>query len=98
QANRAAMRKAERRREAQQRAATRPLRRRIDDLLHELERVADEMSAIEVELAEPMLYQTEEKQRLKWLLQRQGELRNRQARLESAWMEAEEALQAGQLP
>ncbi len=94
QANRAAVRKAERRREAQQRAVLQPLRRRVDEVLHELEQVADEMSAIEVELAEPALYETGEKQRLKQLLQRQGELRGRQARLESAWMEAEEALQA----
>lgn len=92
-ASSAAVRKAERRREAQQRAALKPLRERVDQLLSELQRLTDEMNAIEGELAEPALYSSGEKQRLTRLLQRQGELRSRQAKLESAWGEAEEALQ-----
>ncbi|HET8701800.1 MAG TPA: ATP-binding cassette domain-containing protein [Nitrococcus sp.] len=95
-ANGALMRKAERRREAQRRAALKPLRDRIEQLLAELQRLSEEMSAIEAELAEPAVYRSEDKQRLTQLLQRQGELRHRQAELESAWADAEEALQAAE--
>lgn len=90
----APLRKAERRREAQQRAALKPLRERVDRLLGELEQLAEELRAIESELAEPALYNSGEKQRLTRLLQRQGELRSRQAELESAWLAAEETLEA----
>ena len=86
-------RAAVRRREAQQRAALQPLRKQVEELLGELQRLDDEMGALESELAEPALYETAEKDRLMRLLQRQGELRSRQANLESAWAEAEEALQ-----
>ncbi|WP_440997910.1 ATP-binding cassette domain-containing protein [Arhodomonas sp. SL1] len=92
----AAERKAERQRAADQRRALKPLRERVQRLVREIERVSAELAELEGDLADPALYEADDKERLNNLLRRQGELRRHHDALEAEWMEAEEALETAQ--
>ncbi len=84
----------QRRDQAEFRARIKPLQNRVDRLTRDIDQVADELGRIEDELADPALYETGEVDRLKTLLARQGELRERQESLESEWMSAEQRLES----
>jgi ATP-binding cassette subfamily F protein 3 len=89
-------RKAERRREAERRAALRPLRQRVERLVAEIEQVNTELAGIESQLADPGIYESQHKARLAELLREQGRLRQRHDGLEAEWMEAETRLEAAE--
>ncbi|MCG5531489.1 ATP-binding cassette domain-containing protein [Halorhodospira halochloris] len=90
-------RKAQRRREAEQRAALKPLRERAARLLDEIEQCDQELKEIEQRLADPQLYEQQDGQggqgRLTALMQQQGALKRRREELEMEWMEAEEEVE-----
>ncbi|HHC71491.1 MAG TPA: ATP-binding cassette domain-containing protein [Thiotrichales bacterium] len=89
-----ASRREQRRRAAEQRRRRQPLRRRVDELEAELDRLGEMLERIGRELSEEELYREEAKERLRKLLREQGELRQRKEELETAWLEAVEALEA----
>jgi ATP-binding cassette subfamily F protein 3 len=89
-------RKAGRRREAERRAALRPLRQRVERLVAGIERINAELAGIESQLADPGVYESQHKARLAELLREQGRLRQRHDRLEAEWMEAETRLEAAE--
>ncbi len=90
----ATARKENRRREAERRAAARPLQKRVEQLDKALEKVGSELNELEQRLADPALYEPGEKTQLEELLKQQGEARKRQEQFESEWLEAQEALEA----
>ncbi len=87
-------RKDQRRRDAERRAALRPLQKRVDELVTAIEARDRELAELEEQLSDPALYESAEANaRLTELLQRQGALRQDREQLEEAWMEAEQALE-----
>jgi ATP-binding cassette subfamily F protein 3 len=88
--------KAERRQQAERRAAVKPLRERSERLLRKLDTVSARLVEIEQALAAPELYQTGAEARLKDLLRRQAEAQSEQEALEAQWLAVEEALEAAQ--
>jgi len=81
---------------ANQRAATRPLRREIEALEREMDALNEEISAIEAKLADNSIYETnisQGGQSLATLLTEQGQLKTRLADIESAWLSRSEALE-----
>jgi len=86
-------RRDQRRREAARRAELRPLRERVARLVTALDRLSEELAGVDAELAAPALYAPEARDRLRALLRRQGELRQRGAALEANWVAAEEELE-----
>ncbi len=91
-------RREQRRQEAQRRAELRPLRDRAARLATQLDRLHQELTAIERQLAAPELYAPEAREELQSLLRHQGELRRRCEDLEIDWVAAEEALEAAHAP
>ena len=93
----AAASKGERRQQrANQRAATRPLRREIEALEREMDALNEELTAIETKLADNSIYAADAETdgvKLADLLQEQGQLKNRLADIESAWLSRSEALE-----
>ncbi|ABM62413.1 ATP-binding cassette domain-containing protein [Halorhodospira halophila] len=88
-------RKAERRRQAQQRAALRPLRERAQDLLEQIEACDQALARLEAQLADTELYSGDHEE-LTGLLQEQGRLQRERDALEVQWVQAEEAVEAAQ--
>ena len=81
---------------ANQRAATRPLRREIEALEREMDALNEEISAIDAKLADNSIYETnisQGGQSLATLLTEQGQLKTRLADIESAWLSRSEALE-----
>ncbi len=87
-------RREQRRLEAQKRRRLQPLKQALARAEAEFDRLSALRAELERELADPSLYQTGDKERLHRLLRRQGELDRRLAEAESAWLEAEEKLEA----
>jgi ATP-binding cassette subfamily F protein 3 len=92
--NSAATRRETRRREAEQRAALKPLRDRAAKLLRALEGAHTELAEVEQALADNTIYEPARREALKQLLHRQAELRQRAGTLEAEWIAAEEAVEA----
>ena len=86
--------KAQRQAAAAQRAQLKPLTQARDRAEKALEKAQAAMTVIEHQLADPTLYDASRKKELLDLTQQQGELTVRLAALETAWIEAEEALDA----
>jgi ATP-binding cassette subfamily F protein 3 len=62
----------------------------------ELEALVAQRSTVEQKLTEPELFQPEQKAQLKELLQTQHGLSKEIARVEAAWLEAQELLEAAE--
>lgn len=85
-----------RKQRADQRAATRPLRREIEALEREMDALNEELGAIEEQLADSAIYATDapnEGPKLTDLLLEQGQLKARLSDIESAWLSRSEALE-----
>ncbi|MCG5539635.1 MULTISPECIES: ATP-binding cassette domain-containing protein [unclassified Halorhodospira] len=94
-AHTAEQRKAQRRRQAQQRAALKPLRERAEQLLERIEACDQALARLEAQLGDPELY-SGDNEALTGLLQEQGRLQRERDALEAQWIEAEEAVEAAQ--
>ncbi|MCP1727769.1 ATP-binding cassette subfamily F protein 3 [Natronospira proteinivora] len=89
-------RKAARRAAAERRQALKPLRDKAGRLMKALEARNEELAKLETALADPDLYEDENKDRMTALLKQQAELKQTLASLESDWMAAEEAVEAAE--
>lgn len=89
-------RRQRRREEAAQRAALAPLRATVSRVEKELEALVTQLATVEQRLTEPDLFQPEQKAQLKELLQTQHGLSKEIARVEAAWLEAQERLEAAE--
>ncbi|MBR9885123.1 MAG: ATP-binding cassette domain-containing protein, partial [Oceanospirillales bacterium] len=90
----AAERKELKRKEADNRARLRPLRKAVEKLEKDLEAVNASLAAVESQLADPAIYDDSQKAQLKQLLADQSQLVQRQQTIEESWMEQQEALEA----
>ena len=91
--NSAQARKDQKRREAELRAQTQPLRKKIARLEQQLETLTDELGALETRLADSSLYDQSRKADLTDCLQRQAALKAAQEETEMAWLDAQEQLE-----
>jgi len=91
--NSAAARKDQRRQEAEERQRLQPLRQHLRKLEDQLDRLATRRAALEAELADPALYEAEGKLRLLRLLANKQQLDAEQEEVETAWLEASEAME-----
>jgi len=89
-------RREQKRLEAEQRkqlaVQRRPLEQSIRKLEREIDTLQQRLNTLEEDLAQPELYDAEHKDRLKTLLQEQGERRRTLDELETRWLELQEAL------
>ena len=92
--HRAAARKARKREEAERRQRNRPLQRKVEAAEKDLDRLHREREELETRLAEPDLYDPENKERLKSLLAEKSRLDERCAVRESQWLELAQELEA----
>ena len=88
----AVSRKEQRRIEAEQRKAEAPLRREVKQLEQQIEKLESQRAALEQRLAEPEIYEAEQKEALKQLLQQKGEIDPELEQLEERLLELYEAL------
>ncbi len=89
----AAEKKEQKRLEAERRNALRPLRKAVETLEAKLDKVTTEQQQLETLLADGGLYDENNREQLKRLLQQQGELQQQAAAIEAEWMEKLEALE-----
>jgi len=87
-------RKAQRRDQAERRARIKPLQNRVDKLDRQLEQISRSLAELESELADPVLYEADQSDRLQRLLNRQAELKQSLESIEHDWMEAAQALES----
>ena len=86
--------KTQRRLAAEQRQRLAPLKKAADKLEQQLDQAQQDMTGIETELADNDLYSDSQRERLKALLARQADCRQRIDELEMQWLDAHEALEA----
>ena len=87
-------RKAEKRRQAELRQLTQPMRKAITKLEQQMESVQQQLTDIETAMADPELYTSEQKTKLQQLLQAQAPLQQQLAAAEAQWLELQEQLEA----
>ncbi len=90
-------RKAEKRAQAEARKRLSPLKKQADKAAAEVERWQSELDTINGELADSGLYESERKDELQALLNRQASAQKALNQAEADWMTAEEALEAAQV-
>ncbi|PWC11653.1 ABC transporter ATP-binding protein [Brenneria roseae subsp. americana] len=91
--NSAQARKEQKRREAELRTQTQPLRKRIVRLEQQMEKLGDALSAIEAQLADSELYDISRKAELTDCLQQQTKIKTDLEETEMAWLDAQEQLE-----
>jgi ATP-binding cassette subfamily F protein 3 len=89
-------RKQRKREEAERRNRLSPLRNEIARIEKTMSRLQEELARIEAELAEPSIYEADNKPQLQKLLQAQTKAKRELDAAESAWLEANERLEAAQ--
>ncbi len=94
-ANSAADRKERKRHEAEQRKRLQPLRDQLRKQEQELEKLTAKQRDLEQALADPGVYEADQKDQLKRLLADKAQADARLAEVEEAWLEAGEALEGG---
>ncbi|MCG8158196.1 ABC transporter ATP-binding protein [Brenneria goodwinii] len=92
-ANSAQARKEQKRREAELRAQTQPLRKQIARLEQQMEKLGAELEAIEAKLADTGLYDVSRKAELTDCLQQQIKVKTDLEETEMAWLDAQEQLE-----
>ncbi len=88
--NSAQARKEQKRLEAEKRKALRPLKLKVEKMEQKIELSQNKLSEIEELLADPTLYDSSNKDKLKTLLAKQSHLKKELAKAEECWMELEE--------
>ncbi len=91
--NSAQNRKAEKRRQAELRQQTQPLRKAITRLEQQMEQCQQQLADIEQSLADPDIYAAEQKASLQQLLKAQIPLQQKLAEAEAEWLELQEQLE-----
>lgn len=91
--NSAQHRKHEKRRQAELRQQTQPLRKAITQCEKQMDECQTKLDDIEQQLADPELYQGENKDTLQQLLQAQAPLQQQLAAAEADWLELQEQLE-----
>jgi ATP-binding cassette subfamily F protein 3 len=89
----AAEKKEQKRLEAERRKALRPLRNSVDKLETELDKTTVKLQQLESQLADNSLYEEVNKEKLKKLLQQQGELQQKSEEIEADWLDKLEQLE-----
>ncbi|MFC3393987.1 ABC transporter ATP-binding protein [Brenneria rubrifaciens] len=92
-ANSAQARKEQKRREAELRTQTQPLRKQITKLEQQMEKLGDALASLETRLAESDLYDISRKAELTDCLQQQTKVKIALEETESAWLDAQEQLE-----
>jgi len=87
-------RKEQKRREAELRQQTAPLRKKISQLEEKMNKHASKLAEIENQLADSELYSTENKEKLTALLAQQVEVKKALEEVEMDWLAAQEELEA----
>ncbi|OOF29353.1 ABC transporter ATP-binding protein [Salinivibrio sp. IB872] len=87
-------RKAQKRREAELRQKTAPLRKKIDSLDTKIEQLSAIIADAETKLADPTIYGADQKAQLAQQLQRQADAKSALEEVEQEWMERQEELEA----
>ncbi|MGL5565022.1 MAG: ATP-binding cassette domain-containing protein, partial [Plesiomonas sp.] len=91
--NSAQARKEQKRREAEFRQQTQPLRRQLTKLEKELETLTSKLQEVETLLADPALYDASQKVRMTELLSLQVSTKNALEETEMAWLDAQSELE-----
>lgn len=91
--NSAQARKDQKRREAEFRAQTQPLRKQLAKLEQQLEKLAAALAAVEEQLADSALYDISRKADLNECLQKQSQTKSALEETEMTWLEAQEQLE-----
>ncbi|OUS28229.1 ABC transporter ATP-binding protein [Gammaproteobacteria bacterium 45_16_T64] len=86
--------KTERQRAAELRKQLSPLKKRVDKAEKAMDKRQIEKDQIEQQLADPDIYDSNNKEQLTLLLKQQGELSSQLETLEMEWMDASEAMEA----
>ncbi len=89
-------RKEQKRLDAEKRKLLRPLQNQLSRLEREMDKLNQEKHRLETLLAEPDIYQAEQKQQLKDLLQQQADISRTLDSTEEHWMQISEALEEAQ--
>jgi ATP-binding cassette subfamily F protein 3 len=89
-------RKERRRQEAERRKQLQPMREQVQRLEAEMDRLGVEKAELERQLADPALYDEQQKPRLKEALQRQAQIERRLAAVEADWMAAAQELESAE--
>jgi len=87
-------RKEQRRQAAEQRKQLQPLKKKVSKIEAGIESNEKELAGIEERLSDPSLYEAANKDELQQLVQRQGELKQKNETLEEEWMVLHEELEA----
>ncbi|UUW18023.1 ABC transporter ATP-binding protein [Serratia ureilytica] len=92
-ANSAQARKDQKRREAEFRTQTQPLRKQIAKLEQQMEKLGAELTAVEEQLADSALYDISRKAELTDCLQKQSQAKSALEETEMTWLDAQEQLE-----
>ncbi|WP_454889906.1 ABC transporter ATP-binding protein [Serratia quinivorans] len=92
-ANSAQARKDQKRREAEFRSQTQPLRKQIAKLEQQMEKLSAELAAVEEKLADSALYDISRKADLTLCLQQQNQAKSALEETEMTWLDAQEQLE-----
>ena len=90
----AAERKEQKRLAAERRNQLRPLKKQLEKLEKAMEKQHEQLDEIETALSDSAIYEEQNKDKLKTLLQQQAELKQQAEQTEEEWMEQQEALEA----
>jgi len=94
--NSAAARRERKQLEAENRRLLQPLRKKLKTLEKELDRLSQQQQELEQQLAEPEIYASEQKERLKQMLTEKAEIDQRLMQTEEHWLEAGEVVDAAE--
>ena len=91
--NNAQARKDQKRREAELRTQTQPLRKKIAQYEQQMEKLAEALAKVEARLSDSELYDQSRKAELTECLQQQAKLKGEQEEAEMAWLDTQEQLE-----
>ncbi|MCW2488368.1 ABC transporter ATP-binding protein [Candidatus Symbiopectobacterium sp. NZEC127] len=91
--NNAQARKDQKRREAELRTQTQPLRKKIAQYEQQMEKLSEALANVEARLSDSELYDQSRKAELTDCLQQQAKLKGEQEEAEMAWLDAQEQLE-----
>ena len=85
--------KAQRQSNAEQRLRLKPLRQALQKTEKQLESLQSKLEALQTELADPSMYEAEQRDRLAEVVKQEGAIKAELETVEELWMEQQEALE-----